>query len=89
MSQGTRVWAALWIVYVIWGSTYLFIQIAGETIPPLFAVSTRFICAGAIMAGVVLRRGGTMRVTRRAFASCALIGCLLPGANAVLFFRRA
>ena len=27
-----------------------------------------------------------MRITRRALASCALIGCLLPGANAVLFF---
>ena len=38
------------------------------------------------MAAVVVRRGGTMRVSRRAFASCALIGCLLPGANAVLFF---
>ncbi len=86
MSHGKRVWAALWVVYIIWGSTYLFIQIAGETIPPLLAVSTRFIFAGSIMAAVVLRRGGTMRVSRRAFASCAVIGLLLPGANAVLFF---
>ena len=38
------------------------------------------------MAVVVVRRGGTMRVSRRELASCALIGCLLPGANAVLFF---
>ncbi|HWE80027.1 MAG TPA: EamA family transporter [Gaiellaceae bacterium] len=79
-------WTALWVVYIIWGSTYLFIQIAGETIPPLLAVSTRFIFAGAIMAAVVVRRGGTMRVSRKALASCALIGCLLPGANAVLFY---
>ena len=27
-----------------------------------------------------------MRVSRRALASCALLGILLPGANAVLFF---
>jgi len=27
-----------------------------------------------------------MRVTRRELASCALVGCLLPGANAVLFY---
>ncbi|HEY4347329.1 MAG TPA: EamA family transporter [Gaiellaceae bacterium] len=86
MSHKARVWTALWVVYIIWGSTYLFIQIAGETIAPMLAVSTRFIFAGAIMAAVVLRRGGTMRITRRALASCALIGCLLPGANAVLFF---
>ena len=86
MSHGAKVWAALWAVYIIWGSTYLAIAITVETMPPLFAVSTRFILAGAIMAAVVWRRGGTMRVSRRAFGSCVLIGCLLPGANAVLFF---
>jgi drug/metabolite transporter (DMT)-like permease len=80
------VWVALWAVYIIWGSTYLGIAVAGETIPPALAVSTRFVLAGAIMAVVVVRRGGTMRISRRAFGSCALIGLLLPGANAVLFF---
>jgi drug/metabolite transporter (DMT)-like permease len=79
-------WTALWAVYIIWGSTYLFIAIAVETIPPLTAVSTRFIAAGLIMAAIVRRRGGSMRVSRRELASCVLIGCLLPGANAVLFF---
>ena len=54
MSYRTRVWTALWAVYIIWGSTYLGIAIAGDTIPPLLAVSTRFICAGALMAGIVL-----------------------------------
>jgi drug/metabolite transporter (DMT)-like permease len=62
------------------------IAIAGETIDPLAAVSTRFVAAGLIMAAIVARRGGTMRVTRRELASCVLIGALLPGANAVLFF---
>jgi len=86
VSRGAKVWTALWAVYIIWGSTYLAIAIAVETIPPLLAVSTRFIAAGAIMAAFVLHRGGTMRVSRRAFGSCVLIGCLLPGANAVLFY---
>jgi drug/metabolite transporter (DMT)-like permease len=86
VSQRGKVWTALWAVYLIWGSTYLFIAITVETIPPFLAVSTRFILAGSIMAAVVLRRGGSLRVSRRAFASCALIGLLLPGANAVLFF---
>ncbi len=49
-----KVWTALVTVYVIWGSTYLGIAYAGETIPPLFAASTRFITAGAMMVGVVL-----------------------------------
>jgi len=86
VSRRTKVWTALWAVYIIWGSTYLFIAIAVETIPPLLAVSTRFILAGTIMATVVRLRGGSLRVSRGALASCAVIGCLLPGANAVLFY---
>jgi drug/metabolite transporter (DMT)-like permease len=86
VSHRAKVWTALWAVYIIWGSTYLAIAIAVESIPPMLAVSTRFIFAGTIMAIVVKARGGTMRVSRRAFLSCVLIGALLPGANAVLFY---
>ena len=85
MSHKGKLWTALVTVYVIWGSTYLGIAYAGETIPPLFAASTRFITAGALMAGVVHLRGGSLRVSRRALVSCVLVGALLPGANAVLF----
>ena len=49
-------------------------------------LSTRFITAGTLLAVVVRLRGGSLRVSRRALASCVLIGCLLPGANAILFF---
>jgi len=85
VTKQTKVWTALVTVYVIWGSTYLGIAYAGETIPPLFAAATRFILAGVLMAGVVRLRGGSLRISRRAFGSCVLIGALLPGANAVLF----
>ncbi len=81
-----KTWTALVTVYVIWGSTYLAIAVTGETISPLLAVSTRFITAGTLMAGIVLLRGGSLRITRRAFMSCVVIGLLLPGANAVLFY---
>ena len=86
MTLKSKTWTALVTVYVIWGSTYLAIAIAGETIPPLLAVSTRFITAGALMAGIVALRGTSLRIPRRAFVSCVVIGLLLPGANAVLFF---
>jgi len=86
VSKNGKVWTALITVYVIWGSTYLGIAIAGETIAPLFAASTRFITAGGLMVGIVLLRRGTLRVSRRALVSCIVIGALLPGANAVLFF---
>ena len=85
MSREGRVWAALGTVYVLWGSTYLGIAYAGETIPPLFAASTRFITAGALM-GIVLRlRGGSLRVSRREAASAVAVGCLMPIGNSVLF----
>jgi len=86
VSTRTKVYVALGTVYVIWGSTYLGIYYAGRTIPPLFAASTRFIASGTIMALVVFARGGTLRVSRRALLSCFVIGCLLPGANSILFF---
>jgi len=86
VSHGGKVWTALWAVYIIWGSTYLFIAIAVETIPPMLAVSTRFIAASAIMAGIVLARGGSLRASPVALVSCVVVGSLLPGANAVLFY---
>lgn len=87
MSPGANVWIALWTVYILWGSTYLGIELAGETIPPLFAVAWRFVAAGAILAAwVVWRRGASaFRVTRIELASASLVGVLLLGANALLF----
>ncbi|MGB2952275.1 MAG: EamA family transporter [Gaiellaceae bacterium] len=87
MSHRAKVWLALGTVYVIWGSTYLGIELTGETIPPLFAVAIRFIVAGALMAALVAARRGKqfLRVRRAELASAVLVGLLLPGANAVLF----
>jgi drug/metabolite transporter (DMT)-like permease len=87
MSHRTRVWIGLATVYVIWGSTYLGIEMAGETIPPLFAVGTRFVASGLLMVAIAAwRRGpGVLRVTRAELGSAVLVGVLLPGANAALF----
>lgn len=82
-----RAWLALWAVYVIWGSTYLGIELAGETIPPVFAAGVRFLLAGGLMAGwVMVRRGRrSFLVGRNELASAVLVGVLLLGANAMLF----
>jgi drug/metabolite transporter (DMT)-like permease len=87
VSTAAKTWIALWIVYVIWGSTYLGIELAGETMPPLFAAGVRFVIAGTLMAGIVAWRRGSapLRLTRRELAAAALIGLLLPGGNALLF----
>jgi drug/metabolite transporter (DMT)-like permease len=87
LSHGAKVWIALGTVYVIWGSTYLAIAIAVEDLPPLLAVSTRFLAAGGILAAwLAWRRRSSLRISRRELGAAALVGVLLPGANAVLFF---
>ena len=48
MTAPTRhVWAALLVVYVVWGSTYLGIKIVVETLPPLLSAGSRFLVAAA------------------------------------------
>src|SRR4029078_3264493 len=35
-----ELWAALWVVYLVWGSTYLGIKLAVRTLPPLLTAAT-------------------------------------------------
>jgi drug/metabolite transporter (DMT)-like permease len=81
-----RVWAALWAVYLIWGSTYLAIRVMVETLPPLLGAAVRFTVAGAVLLVVLaLRRGRAVVLpSRRQLAGALLVGLLLPGANAVV-----
>ncbi len=44
-------------IYVIWGSTYLAIAVAVETVPPLLMVGLRFLAAGSLLLAVALLRG--------------------------------
>lgn len=87
MTHGARTWLALWTVYVLWGSTYLGIELAGETMPAVFAAGVRFTIVGVALAAWVLLRRGTapFRVGRAAFCSAVLCGLLLIGSNALLF----
>jgi drug/metabolite transporter (DMT)-like permease len=87
VSHKAKVWIALWTVYIVWGSTYLGIELAGETMPPFFGAGMRFLIAGLLMLGIVAwRRGaGALRLTRAEAATSLLIGILLPGANSLLF----
>jgi drug/metabolite transporter (DMT)-like permease len=49
--------AAFAAVYTLWGSTYLAILFAIETLPPFLMASTRFLVAGGILYGVMRMRG--------------------------------
>jgi drug/metabolite transporter (DMT)-like permease len=74
-----KVWTALGLVYVFWGSTYLAISYVVQTLAPLLSASLRFSVAGALMAVylLVVRRGPTVPVTARQVATAAVTGVLL------------
>jgi drug/metabolite transporter (DMT)-like permease len=57
-----------------------------ETVPALLGAGARFLLAGAVMlAFLTIRRGwDAVRLTRRQLGAAALVGLLLPGANAVV-----
>ncbi|MFE0650711.1 EamA family transporter [Streptomyces sp. NPDC059534] len=81
------VWAALGVVYVVWGSTYLGIRIAVETMPPFLSSGARFVTAGLLLTGIIAWRQGpaALKVTRRQLGSAVLIGLLLiPGGNGLV-----
>jgi drug/metabolite transporter (DMT)-like permease len=86
-APGWQVWTGLWIVYVVWGSTYLAIRVADRTMPALLTSGARFLLAGTIVyAAVALRRGPrAVRVTGRQVLACAVVGSLLvTGGNGLV-----
>ncbi len=77
-----QVAAALGIVYVVWGSTYLGIAIMVQTLPPLVAAGIRYATAGLILLTLLtvwhrLRGNPLERPTRLHWRSAIIIGALL------------
>lgn len=76
-----RLVAAFSVVYLIWGSTYLAIRIAIETLPPFVMAGVRFVIAGALLYGWTYWRG-TPRPQPVHWRSAVIIGgLLLMGGN--------
>ena len=72
----TKTWMALLAVYLVWGSTYLVIRFAVETLPPFLSAGLRFLVSGAIL--FVWRRvAGDALPTLRQWRSAAIVGTLL------------
>lgn len=63
---------AFFAIYVIWGSTYLAIRFAVESLPPLLMMGARHLTAGALLLGLLLLRG--QRLPARSAWAAALIG---------------
>jgi drug/metabolite transporter (DMT)-like permease len=69
---------ALLALYLIWGSTYLGIRIAIESIPPLLMIGVRFIVAGGVLY-LLLRLRGVPNPNRTQWLGSTAVGILLIG----------
>ena len=84
-----RIVAAFAAVYVLWGSTYLGIRFAIETLPPFLTNGLRFMAAGAVLCAWARARGAP-RPSAREWGGGAVTGFLLflCGTGAVIWAER-
>ncbi len=73
--------AAMLVLYLVWGSTYLGISIAVDSIPPFLMAAVRFFTAGIILLlwSVARDRRSFQVPTRREWRDSAVVGALLLG----------
>jgi drug/metabolite transporter (DMT)-like permease len=72
----TKLWTALLALYIVWGSTYLAIRFAVETIPPFMHASIRFLISGLILF-LWRRTAGDSMPTTSNWKATAIVGTLL------------
>ena len=68
-------------IYLIWGSTYLAIRLAIDTLPPFLMAGVRFIIAGTALYGLARWRGAPRPVRANWLAAAVVGGLLLLGGN--------
>ena len=80
----TKLWTALIALYIVWGSTYLAIRFAVETMPPFLHASLRFLVSGLILF-IWRRAAGDPKPTVGNWKSTAIVGTfLLLGGNGLV-----
>ena len=78
MSYKSKLYLALFLVYVVWGSTFMGVKIALETLPPLLVSGLRFTIGGTILLLFTLLRGHQLP-PRKTFLNSIFLGLLLTG----------
>jgi drug/metabolite transporter (DMT)-like permease len=68
--------AAFAAIYIVWGSSYLGIHFALETMPPFFMAGLRFVLAGGLLIGWALLRGSPFPNLKQ-WRSAVIVGFML------------
>ena len=71
-------------IYVIWGSTYLGIRVAVETMPPFLMAGVRFLIAGALLFAFLKFRGAKWPTAAQWRANAIIGTFLLLGGNGLV-----
>jgi drug/metabolite transporter (DMT)-like permease len=75
------IWIAIISVYIVWGSTYLAIRFAVQTMPPFLMAGVRFLISGSLLY-LIRRTWGDPKPTCQEWRSASIIGIfLLVGGN--------
>lgn len=73
-----KLWVNLFLVYVVWGSTFLAVRYAIEVLPPLMTNTIRFLLGGVIFFLFTIIRGYGIPPLKQ-WLSAAWVGVLLSG----------
>lgn len=79
-----RILIAFATIYLVWGSTYLAIRVAVQTMPPLLMASGRFVLAGAILALVLAMTRGWNASTKQWRDNFVIGAFMLLGGNGLV-----
>jgi drug/metabolite transporter (DMT)-like permease len=71
------IYLAFAAIYVIWGSTYFFIFLGLETIPPFLLMGLRFVAAGVLLLVILKVQGKLKKPTKEGLVKNAFYGTLL------------
>lgn len=86
-TQGNaKIVAAFLAIYLIWGTTFLAIRIAVETIPPFMTAGLRFFLAGGAMLPLLLARGGRFPNPAQWRAATIAGGLMMAGGIGLLTY---
>src|SRR5580692_8298463 len=83
---GSSAWIALAAVCIFWGTTYLAIRIAIETLPPAFVIFARFTLSGSILLLAARMRGAHIPRGRELWIACGCGVMILGIGNAAAVY---
>ena len=81
------IWAGILVLYVVWGSTYLGMKLAMDSLPPFVMGFLRFVPAGLLLAGgvAIKDRGSIRRPSNVQLRDVTVVGtCLLLGGTGLV-----